>query len=180
MSTLATMSVPRPPRANYYLVIGATLDGDSALRTGMGASAESYFRSNVVDRAIIDTAEHDLMKLLNANNYQKGSWVLHMLRGLVGDSAFFRGIRDYYGSRRDSTALSGDFERVMEKASKQDLDWFFGNGSPSPATLSSNAPGATIPERSASPSSSRRRSRRPGACSGCRASRSISRASTAP
>ena len=43
----------------------------------------------------------------------------------MGDSAFFRGIRDYYGSRRDSTALSGDFERVMEKASKQDLDWFF-------------------------------------------------------
>src|SRR6266567_2471623 len=112
--------------ASYFdLVIGATLDGDSVLRTGMGASAESYFRSNVVDRAIIDTAEHDLMKLLNANNYQKGSWVLHMLRGLVGDSAFFRGIRDYYGGRRDSTALSADFERVMEKASKQDLDWFF-------------------------------------------------------
>ena len=112
--------------ASYFdLVIGATLDGDSVLRTGMGANAESYFRSNVVDRAIIDTAEHDLMKLLNANNYQKGSWVLHMLRGLVGDSAFFRGIRDYYGGRRDSTALSADFERVMEKASKQDLDWFF-------------------------------------------------------
>ena len=65
------------------------------------------------------------MKLLNANNYQKGSWVLHMLRGLVGDSVFFRGIGDYYRSYRDSTALSGDFQNVMEKASKQPLDWFF-------------------------------------------------------
>ena len=112
--------------ASYFdLVIGAILDGDSVLRTGMGASAQSYFGSNVVDRPIIDTAEHDLMKLLNANNYQKGSWVLHMLRGQVGDSAFFRGIRDYYGSRRDSTALSLDFERVIEQASKQNLDWFF-------------------------------------------------------
>src|SRR5213592_4133360 len=112
--------------ASYFdWVIEAALDGDSVLGTGMRANAESYFTSRVVDRPIIDTAEHDLVKLLNANNYQKGSWVLHMLRGLVGDSVFFRGIGDYYRSYRDSTALSGDFQRVMEKASKQPLDWFF-------------------------------------------------------
>jgi len=48
-----------------------------------------------------------------------------MLRGQVGDSAFWRGIRAYYRRYRDSTALSGDFERVMEQASAQQLDWFF-------------------------------------------------------
>ena len=112
--------------ASYFdWVIGAALDGDSVLNHGMRANAETYFRSSVVDRPIIDTAEHDLLKLLSANNYQKGSWVLHMLRGQVGDSAFWRGIRAYYRRYRDSTALSGDFERVMEQASAQQLDWFF-------------------------------------------------------
>ena len=33
----------------------------------------------------------DLLGLLNSNNYQKGAWVLHQLRGLMGDSAFYRG-----------------------------------------------------------------------------------------
>src|SRR5205807_195580 len=66
--------------ASYFdWVIGAALDGDSVLEHGMRANAESYFRSSVVDRPIVDTAEHDVLKLLNANNYQKGSWVLHML-----------------------------------------------------------------------------------------------------
>jgi len=48
-----------------------------------------------------------------------------MLRGELGDTAFFRGIREYYRVYRDSTALSADFERVMERASGQDLSWFF-------------------------------------------------------
>jgi aminopeptidase N len=48
-----------------------------------------------------------------------------MLRGLVGDSVFFRGIRDYYRVYRDSTAVSADFQRVMERAAGRDLDWFF-------------------------------------------------------
>src|SRR5207245_1728200 len=91
----------------------------------MRAYAQRYRRSEVVDRPIIDTAEHDPLKLLNANNYQKGAWVLHMLRGLVGDSAFFQGIRDYYRRYRDSTALSEEFQRVMELAAGRQVDWFF-------------------------------------------------------
>ncbi len=112
--------------ASYFdLVAGAALHGDSVLTAGMRSYGESYIRSDVVARPIIDTAEHDPLKLLNANNYQKGAWVLHMLRGLVGDSAFFAGIREYYRRYRDSTALSEDFQRVMENAGGRPLDWFF-------------------------------------------------------
>jgi aminopeptidase N len=102
--------------ASYFdAVIGAALDGDSVLTGAMRRSAESYFVSAVVDRPVVDTAEHDPMKLLNANSYQKGAWVLHMLRGLVGDSTFFRGIREYYRVYRDSTAVSEEFQQVMEQ-----------------------------------------------------------------
>jgi aminopeptidase N len=48
-----------------------------------------------------------------------------MLRGSIGDSAFFRGIREYYRVYRDSTALSSDFQRVMERAAGRNLDAFF-------------------------------------------------------
>ena len=112
--------------ASYFdLVAGAALDGDTLLREGMGRNAERYMGSDVVDRPVIDTTVGDPLQLLNANNYQKGSWVLHMLRGLIGDSAFFRGVRSYYRTYRDSTALSEDFQEVMETAAGVELGWFF-------------------------------------------------------
>lgn len=107
-------------------VIGAALDGDTVLANSMRANAEAYFKSDVTDRPIVDSAwAADPIKLLNANSYPKGAWVLHMLRGLTGDSAFFGGLRTYYQTYRDSNATSEDFERVMEKAAKADYGWFF-------------------------------------------------------
>ena len=107
-------------------VIEAALDGDSALAKHMRANAESYFASAVTDRPIVDSANAaDPIKLLNANSYPKGAWVLHMLRGLIGDRPFFDGLRTYYRTYRDSTATSEDFQHVMEGASGADLSWFF-------------------------------------------------------
>ena len=68
--------------------------------------------------------------------YQKGAWVLHMLRGLIGADKFQAGFREYYRLYRDSNASTADFQRVMEEASGQKLDWFFGqwlHRNPSPA-----------------------------------------------
>ena len=112
--------------ASYFdLVAGAALDGDSVLTRGMRADAASYMHSRDVDRPILDTAVTELTQLLDANSYQKGAWVLHMLRGYIGRPAFFAGIRDYYRTYRDSSVLSDDFRRVMERASGKRLDWFF-------------------------------------------------------
>ena len=107
-------------------VIGAALDGDTVLANSMRANAEAYFKSDVTDRPIVDSGyAADPIKLLNANSYPKGAWVLHMLRGIVGDSAFFRGLRAYYQTYRDSNATSEDFQHVMERACHTDLGWFF-------------------------------------------------------
>jgi aminopeptidase N len=57
--------------------------------------------------------------------YKKGAWTLHMLRGVVGDEAFWSGIREYYRLYRDRNASTADFRRVMEEASGKDLGWFF-------------------------------------------------------
>src|SRR5262249_28165088 len=79
---------------------------------------------------IYDPAITDLTKLLNANNYQKGGWTLHMLRHVMGDEKFFAGIRDYYRSYRDRNALTDDLRKVMEFHYGQPLDGIFEPGYP--------------------------------------------------
>ncbi len=60
-----------------------------------------------------------------AGTYRKGAWTLHMLRGVVGDEAFWSGLREYYRLYRDKNASTADFRRVMEEASGMQLGWFF-------------------------------------------------------
>jgi len=74
---------------------------------------------------VIDSTQKDLMKLLNANSYQKGSWILHMLRKKVGDEVFQKIIRTYYSTYRLSYASSADFEQIAEKISGIELTQFF-------------------------------------------------------
>jgi aminopeptidase N len=57
--------------------------------------------------------------------YQKGAWVMHMLKNKVGKENFKKGIRSYYKRFRDSTAVTKDFINEMERASNIDLDAFF-------------------------------------------------------
>ena len=81
--------------------------------------------SKVSSVPIINTAITDYNDLLNANSYQKGAWVLHMLRKEVGDKNFWNGIRKYYESYKFSNALSEDFQKIMEQVSGKKLDLFF-------------------------------------------------------
>ena len=100
--------------------------GDSAFRAELRRVREQIIKApEVASRPVIDTAQTDLMKLLNTNSYQKGGWTLHMLRALVGDSAFFRGLRSYYLANRHSTALTDDLRRAVEGSSGRPLGWFF-------------------------------------------------------
>ncbi len=75
--------------------------------------------------AVVDPSIADLNQLLNLNSYEKGSWILHMLRNQVGDEAFFRGIKDYYAKFKFGNALTIDLENAMEAASGEDLGTFF-------------------------------------------------------
>jgi aminopeptidase N len=91
-----------------------------AMRDGLLADVDV-----VPTRPVIDTTETNYMRLLNRNSYEKGGFVLHMARALLGDSAFFRGVRSYYRSHEHETAVSDDLRVAFEEASGQDLRWFF-------------------------------------------------------
>jgi aminopeptidase N len=101
-------------------------EGKDAFREYMKRAAQQYFAYERERRAPIhDTETEDLFKLLNRNNYEKGAWVLHMLRGTLGETAFFKGIRAYYLAHENRNATTEDLRAALEKASGMDLKEFF-------------------------------------------------------
>jgi len=60
-------------------------------------------------------------------SYDKASWVLHMLRHVVGDSTFFKILKTYYADSRFQygTATTEDFRDICEQVSGMNLHPFF-------------------------------------------------------
>ncbi len=101
-------------------------DGIEKFRENMKAKRENYFNFASQARGpILDSTITNYMALLSPNNYAKAAWVLHMLRNVVGDEAFWRGVRGYYARYERNNALTQDFRIVMEEASGMPLQWFF-------------------------------------------------------
>jgi aminopeptidase N len=73
---------------------------------------------------VVDTVS-SLMNLLNPNSYQKGGWVLHMLRKETGDSVFRKILQTYYNTYKGSNADSRDFEAIVEKVTNKNWKSFF-------------------------------------------------------
>ena len=113
--------------ATYYAgLFLQRYEGDDAFQSYMKNAATQVFEYEKKQRTpIFDRDTENLMNLLNENNYQKGSWVLHMLRLKLGDEVFSRGIRNYYQSHENSVASSEDLRLALEKASGKDLRDFF-------------------------------------------------------
>jgi aminopeptidase N len=82
-----------------------------------------YYKKN--PSPIVDNSIKDPMKVLSVNTYQKGGWVLNMLRHKLGDETFWKGIRLYYQNYKNSNAMTADFRMVMEKISGENLEAFF-------------------------------------------------------
>jgi hypothetical protein len=67
--------------------------------------------------------------------YSKGAWVLHTLRGVIGDSAFFRSLRDYRETHGMRSVVTADLQAVLEKNARVPLGrffdaWVYGEGYP--------------------------------------------------
>ncbi len=83
-----------------------------------------------------DFPVYDPDNLFGGTVYDKGSWILHMLRGMVGDDAFFHALSDYTTRYAYANASTSEFEESFEASTLTDLSWFFdgyvyGTGEPS-------------------------------------------------
>ncbi|MDP9230535.1 MAG: M1 family peptidase, partial [Bacteroidota bacterium] len=81
--------------------------------------------SKNTDMPVVDTLTTDYMQLLNANSYEKGAWVLHMLRRQLGDSVFWKSIREYYVAYAGKNAGTDDLRKTFEQVSGKNLRQFF-------------------------------------------------------
>ncbi len=102
-------------------------DGPEKFREKMAARRETYlqFAQQHPHGRVLEAGITDYMQLLNASNYSKGAWVLHMLREFVGEENFWLGLRTYYARFRNDNATTDDLLVVMEEVSGDSLKWFF-------------------------------------------------------
>jgi aminopeptidase N len=101
--------------------------GRDAFVAGLRDSRKTVvdFYARRPDYRVVHDNLADMSQVTTSMTYQKGSWVLHMLRERLGDDRFWAGIREYYARYRDASASTSDFRHVMERASGEDLSAFF-------------------------------------------------------
>ena len=57
--------------------------------------------------------------------YNKGGWSLHMLRGQLGDAAFWKAIQHYAKKFSYQNATTNDFVEAVSEATGKDVEWLF-------------------------------------------------------
>jgi aminopeptidase N len=88
-------------------------------------------REKGYDEPLAYAGEYPTLGMRRAVQYSKGALFMDHLRTVLGDKAFWAGLRGYTRAHAGGTATSIDFERAMEKASGRDLrdvfaEWVFG------------------------------------------------------
>jgi len=98
--------------------------GQDAFQEKMDNVKNNYFfQTNSRDFPIYDPPAGELFNW--GIIYNKGAWVLHMLRHVVGDENFWKILKTYYTTYRYSNASISEFKSVCESVSGMDLYWFF-------------------------------------------------------
>jgi aminopeptidase N len=89
--------------------------------------AEAYFGEDASRyRRTLATKHYDEpIDIFDHHLYEKGGRVLHMLRHLLGDDAFFLAVRHYLEKHRHGAVESRDLARAIEEATGRGVDWFF-------------------------------------------------------
>lgn len=95
--------------------------GDAENLQGM----QTYLQSNSDKKDLVRFHYASREDVFDAVSYQKGGRILHMLRHLVGDSAFFRSINHYLTTHKFKSAEAHQLRLAFEEVTGRDLNWFF-------------------------------------------------------
>ncbi len=82
---------------------------------------DAHYRRPIVYHVYHD----DGFELFDAHLYEKGAWVLHMLRHQLGEAAFKRAIHAYISRYREREVITADLERTFEDVTGRSLAQFF-------------------------------------------------------
>ena len=110
--------------ATYSEALWAEVKGGTpALRTYMVDELEHFYYGSWQGGAY--DPEGQGFNLFDDVVYSKGAWVLHTLRGVIGDSAFFRTLHAYRARYAGGNATSLQFQGVVDSVTGTSLSWFF-------------------------------------------------------
>lgn len=110
--------------ASYSEILWSGSVDSSAMQSLLWTQASRYF-SEDGSGARFPLYDPPEGYLFSATVYVKGSRVLHMLRWELGDSLFFKGMREYARTFAYGSATTQEFQQVMEDVSGRSLETFF-------------------------------------------------------
>jgi len=94
--------------------------GAAAYRAEMDKSADQDLYGPIFMTDVTDNK-----KLFGAATFDKGAWVLHMLRHVMSDEKFFAALREYVKQHSYGNVTTDDFRAVCERTYGKSLEWFF-------------------------------------------------------
>jgi aminopeptidase N len=97
--------------------------GIEARNSRMIEAANTYFVEYILSRYPITQPPSDF--IFTPTVYDKGAWILHMLRKQVGDPVFFNILNRWLRDHAYGNVTTADFVSEAETVSGQDLSWFF-------------------------------------------------------
>jgi aminopeptidase N len=112
--------------ATYFEAVWRQHDeGEDAFRMELRANRGSYLAEEYRRPIVYNVYRDDGQELFDRHVYEKGSLVLHMLRYVLGEDAFWRAIQHYARTNRGREVISADFERAIEESTGRSMGRFF-------------------------------------------------------
>ncbi len=97
--------------------------GNAALKQYMNDVLQQFDYASW--RGAVYDPESQGFALFAQSVYSKGAWVLHTLRGVLGDSLFFGSLRAYRAKYQEAAAVTDDYLAVIDSVTGRHMGWFF-------------------------------------------------------
>jgi aminopeptidase N len=91
----------------------------------LGGSSSLQAYMTTLFRESFSGPVYDPFALFSSTVYNKGAWVLHMLRGVMGGPVFFQSLKTWYTANKDGVGNTAQFQAHQEMFYDGSLDWFF-------------------------------------------------------
>ena len=114
--------------ATYFEELWGEHDlGNDYFKQSMLSLKKGYLNEDAnYRRPIVYHVYHrDGFELFDGHMYNKGAWVLHMLRHQLGDATFRRAVKTYLERYRTREVITADLERTFEEVTGRSLGHFF-------------------------------------------------------
>ncbi|GBE27165.1 aminopeptidase N [bacterium BMS3Bbin03] len=101
--------------------------GTDALDYKMRQAANSYIvEDSTRYRRTLDWYRYQYpVNMFDRHAYQKGAWVLHMMRYVLGDELFWKGLNHYAAINAQKLVEASDLKKAIEVGTGKNLYWFF-------------------------------------------------------